>query len=98
MRRERFGPFTVEVPETSRERARGLRGRDALAPDEGLLLPRCRSVHTFGMRFPIDAVLLDRDDRVVTVVTIEPGRILLPRRRVRHVLEVAAGRGAALGL
>jgi len=98
VRRERFGPFTVEVPETSRERARGLRGRDALAPDEGLLLRRCRSVHTFGMRFPIDAVLLDRDDRVVTVVTIEPGRILLPRRRVRHVLEVAAGRGAALGL
>jgi uncharacterized membrane protein (UPF0127 family) len=50
------------------------------------------------MRFPIDAVLLDRDDRVVSVVTIEPGRILLPRRRVRHVLEVAAGRGAALSL
>ena len=79
MRRERFGPFTVDVPETLRERARGLMGRDALAPDEGLLLRRCRSVHTFGMRF-----------------TIEPGRILLPRRRVRHVLEVAAGRGAAL--
>jgi uncharacterized protein len=96
VRRERFGPFTVDVPETWRERARGLVGRDALAPDEGFLLRRCRSVHTFGMRFPIDAVLLDRDDRVVAVVTIEPGRILLPRRRVRHVLEVSAGRGAAL--
>jgi len=98
VRRERFGPFTVDVPETRRERARGLLGRDALSPDEGLLLRRCTSIHTFGMRFPIDAVLLDREDRVVAVVTIEPGRILLPRRRVRHVLEVAAGRGAALSL
>ena len=96
MRREPFGPFTVDVPETGRERARGLSGRDALAPHEGLLLRRCRSVHTFGMRFAIDAVLLDRDDRVVAIVTMPPGRILLPRRRVRHVLEVAAGRGALL--
>ena len=27
---------------------------------EGLLIPRCRSVHTFGMRFPLDLVFLDR--------------------------------------
>jgi uncharacterized protein len=48
------------------------------------------------MRFAIDAVLLDRDDRVVEVVRLPPGRILLPRPRVRHILEVAAGRGAEL--
>jgi uncharacterized membrane protein (UPF0127 family) len=96
VRRERFGPFTVDLPETWRERARGLLGRGALAPEEGLLLRRCRSVHTFGMRFAIDAVLLDRDDRVVEVVRLPPGRILLPRPRVRHILEVAAGRGAEL--
>ena len=86
----------VEVAESYRARARGLLGRDGI--DGAFVLRPARQVHTFGMRFPIDAVLLDRDDRVVTVVTIEPGRILLPRRRVRHVLEVAAGRGAALGL
>ena len=94
VRRERFGPFTVEVPETVRERLRGLSGRDA--PDHGLLLRRCRSVHTFGMRFAIDAVLLDRDDRVLAVVRLPPGRLLLPRPRVRSILEVAAGRGVEL--
>jgi hypothetical protein len=97
MRIERFGPFTVNVPETRRERWRGLLGRSSLRPDEGLLLEHCRSVHTFGMRFAIDAVLLDRDHRVVAVVNLPPGRVLLPRPRVRHILEVAAGRGAELG-
>jgi len=60
----RFGPWRVWIPKTLRERARGLLGRSELEPNEGLLLERSRSVHTFGMRFPIDAVLLDRDDRV----------------------------------
>lgn len=97
MRRERFGPYTVDVPETGRERARGLIGRGALAPHDGLLLRNCRSVHTFGMRFAIDAVLLDRDDRVLRIVRMRPRRILLPRPQVRHVLEVAAGAATLLG-
>ncbi len=61
--------------------------------NEGLLLERCRSVHTFRMRFAIDAVVLDRHGRVVTVVGMAPRRLLRPRRKGRHVLEVAAGAG-----
>jgi uncharacterized protein len=98
MERERFGPFDVDVPRSRRERTRGLLGRDGLGPAEGLLIRRCRSIHTFGMRFAIDAVLLDRRDRVVAVVRMRPGRLLLPRPRVRHVLEVAAGSGPRRGL
>ena len=37
----------------------GLAGRADLPPDTALHLPRCRSVHTFGMRFPLDLVWLD---------------------------------------
>ena len=72
---------------------RGLRGLPGLNPNEGLLLERCRSVHTFGMRFAIDAVVLDRHGRVITVVRMAPRRLLRPRRQGRHVLEVAAGAG-----
>ena len=72
---------------------RGLRGLPRLAQDEGLLLEHCRSVHTFGMRFAIDAVVLDRRRRVITVVRMVPRRLLRPRRKGRHVLEVAAGAG-----
>jgi uncharacterized protein len=88
-----IGSLVVWIPETLRERARGLLGRSELEPNEGLLLERSRSVHTFGMRFPIDAVLLDRDDRVIDVVRLSPNRVLLPRTHVRSVLEVAAGEG-----
>ena len=93
MRRVRVGSSVILVPEDRDERMRGLRRRPGLEPNEGLLLEGCRSVHTFGMRFPIDAVLLDRRHRVVTVVRLPPRRLLRPRRHVRHVLEVAAGAG-----
>jgi uncharacterized membrane protein (UPF0127 family) len=75
----------VDVAETPRERVHGLIGA---GPPKGLLLQRTRSVHTFGMRVPIDAVLLDGQGTVVAVVHLAPRRVLLPRRRVRAVLEV----------
>ena len=68
---------------------RGLRGRPELLLHEALFLERTRSVHTFGMRFAISAVLLDRDLRVVQVKRLPPRRLLLPRRGVHHVLECA---------
>jgi uncharacterized membrane protein (UPF0127 family) len=44
----------------------------------GLLIPSCRSVHTFGMRFPLDLLFLDADGRV-----IELRRDVPPHRFVR---------------
>ena len=60
-------------------------------------LLKTRSVHTFGMRFAIDAVLLDLGGVVLDVKRLPPGRLLLPRRRVRHVLECAEGSGFERG-
>jgi uncharacterized membrane protein (UPF0127 family) len=79
------------IPESRRERAHGLLSRPVLAPGDGLFLDRCRSVHTFGMRFAIDALVLDAKLAVIGVVTMPPGRVLFPRARGRHVLEVAVG-------
>jgi hypothetical protein len=39
------------------------------------------------MRFPITAVLLDSEKRVLRTRYVRPGRLLVPRRRVRYVLE-----------
>jgi hypothetical protein len=77
------------VPERRRERVRGLIGRTSLGPHEALLLERTRSVHTFGMRFPIAAALLDGGDVVRAVLRMPPRRLLLPRPRIRRVLELA---------
>jgi hypothetical protein len=52
-----------------------------------MLIPNASSVHTFGMRFPILVARLDAELRVVEVDRLRPGRLLLPRRAVRHVLE-----------
>ncbi len=80
------------------ERARGLLGRPAPGPDEGLLLTPCRSVHTFGMRYPIDVVYLDDDWRIARVVPgLAPLRLSACRRAVA-TLEIAAGRAATIGL
>lgn len=95
MRRAPVGSFVILVAESRRERMRGLRGQPGLDPNEGLLLEHCRSVHTFGMRFAIDVVLLDAHARPIGVRTLVPGRLLLPRRGVRQIVEVPAGRGEA---
>jgi uncharacterized membrane protein (UPF0127 family) len=79
--------WQVEVPSGRRERTRGLRGRAQLPPDRAMLFLRCRSVHSFGMAFPLTVAGLDRRYRVVALVRLPPGRVLWPRPGVRHVLE-----------
>ncbi|MFB6898646.1 DUF192 domain-containing protein [Streptomyces hydrogenans] len=86
----------VEVAASYRARRRGLLGRDGVAG--AMLLTTANSVHTFGMRFPIDVAYLDRRLRVLAVVTMRPGRLGLPRPRARHVLEAEAGAMAGWGL
>ncbi|HZA59349.1 MAG TPA: DUF192 domain-containing protein [Solirubrobacterales bacterium] len=62
--------------------------RDRAGP--GLLIPRCRSVHTFGMRFALDLHFLDGEGRTVEVRRgVPPGR-LVRCRRAATVLEVPA--------
>ncbi|MER5782265.1 DUF192 domain-containing protein [Streptomyces mobaraensis] len=86
----------VEVAASYRARTRGLLGRDGI---EGvMLLTPAGSVHTFGMRFPIDVAYLSRDMRVLAVRTMPPHRLGRPRATARHVLESAAGAMARWGL
>ncbi len=66
----------AEVAETFAERAKGLIGRRGLPPGRGLLILKCNCIHTFFMRFAIDATFLDRENRVVrTVRNIRPWRL-----------------------
>ena len=89
--------WRVSVPETRHERSLGLRRRYRLDPDEALLIFRCRSVHTFGMGFTIEVALLDAALRVLSVTSMRPGRLQLPRFGVRHVLELPVGSGVQRG-
>jgi len=69
----------------------GLLNRKVLAQGEGLLLDRCYGIHTFGMRFPIDVVFLDKELRVIRVVTaLPPWRSCVVKHAV-YVLELPVG-------
>lgn len=72
-------------------RTRGLAGLDDLPDRAALLIPRCRSVHTFGMRFVIDVIFLDGDRRVVRVEPYVPPRRVVWARAARAVVETRAG-------
>lgn len=80
---------TVEVASSRRARARGLLGRDGI--EGALLVQPARSIHTFGMRFPIDVAFCDAELRVLRVLTLRPGRVTRPVLRCRSVLEAEAG-------
>ena len=54
-------------------------------------------MHTFGMRFPISIVGLDGELVVVFIKALEPRRVLLPRVRVRHIVECRVDADVRLG-
>ena len=76
-------------------RMRGLLGRTELPRGEGILLRPAGSIHTFFMRFPIDAVFLDREGEVVGVEANLPPWRTAKRRGAKAVLELPAGEAAA---
>jgi uncharacterized membrane protein (UPF0127 family) len=86
------------LAETMFARLRGLLGRSGLSSGEGMLLRPAASIHTAFMRFPIDAVFLDRENRVVKVAAeLAPWRAAACRGS-RTVLELPAGEAARQGL
>jgi hypothetical protein len=86
------------LADTALTRMRGLLGRRELPSGEGILLNPASSVHMAFMRFPIDAVFLDRDMRVVKVASdLRPWR-LAGSKGAKSVLEIPAGEARRRGL
>lgn len=82
-----FG-VTVPVASTPFARLLGLALLDRELAGAGLLIPRCRGVHSFGMRFDLDLVFLDGDGRAIELRrSLPPGR-LARCRSASEVLEL----------
>ena len=79
------------VATTAPSRLLGLAWLDGLPEGVGLLIPGCKSVHTFGMRFDLDVEFLDADWQVLRRVEAMPPRRLLWCRGAAAVLERKAG-------
>jgi uncharacterized membrane protein (UPF0127 family) len=98
----------VELARTAAQRSMGLMFRQALGPDEGMLfvfdLP---DEHRFWMRntlIPLDIIWMDRTRKIVHIESnvppcqADPCATYGPKQPILYVLELAAGRAAALGL
>src|SRR3954468_10165900 len=59
-------------------------------PGHVLLIPNCRSVHTFGMRFPIDVAFLDERGRPIRLERNVPPRRVVSELSAFAVLERAS--------
>ncbi len=80
---------SLELATSTRARMRGLLGRDGV--DGAMALRPARSVHTLGMRFPIDVAFCDRELVVLRTVTMARHRMGRPVRRSHWVIEAEAG-------
>ncbi len=87
----------LERAETMMSRMIGLLGRSSLKPGHGMLIAPCNQVHTCFMRFRIDVVFLDRENRIVKICpAMRPWRLTPMVLKAKAVLELPEGESAGL--
>jgi uncharacterized membrane protein (UPF0127 family) len=89
------GGLRVAEARTRAEKMLGLARLDAMPREVALHIPKCRSVHTFTMRFALDLIWLGRDGQVVRVDAAVAPRRLKTCLRARSVVEANAGTATA---
>ena len=89
--KETFVSFRVEVKDSVWGRLTGLLGKRSLPPDGGCWIVPANAIHTIGMLFSFDLVLLDKNFKVVGLrELVRPFRITMPNPKAESVLELPA--------
>ena len=89
--KETFVSFRVEVKDSVWGRLTGLLGKRSLPPDGGCWIVPANAIHTIGMLFSFDLVLMDKNFKVVGLrELVRPFRITMPNHRAESVLELPA--------
>jgi len=89
--KETFLAFRVTVADSIVGRLIGLLGKRSLNPDSGVWIVPANAIHTVGMLFTFDLVLVDKDLKVVGLrELIRPFRITRPNFRAESVIELPA--------
>jgi uncharacterized membrane protein (UPF0127 family) len=82
----------VEIARTFLKRLIGLMGRSILMEDQGLYFPGCKSIHTFGMKFAIDVLFMDKNMKITKMIScLKPNRVAFAPFSTRDTLELACG-------
>ena len=89
--KETFIAFRVKVADSIIGRLVGLLGKRFLKPDSGVWIVPANAIHTIGMLFSFDVIMIDRDFKVVGLhELIRPFRITRPNFRAESIVEVPA--------
>jgi uncharacterized membrane protein (UPF0127 family) len=89
--KETFLAFRVRVADSVLGRLVGLLGNRSLKPDSGVWIVPANAIHTIGMLFSFDVVLIDKDFKVVGVrELLRPFSITRPNFRAESVIELPA--------
>jgi uncharacterized membrane protein (UPF0127 family) len=89
--KETFLAFRVNIADSVAGRLIGLLGRRSLKPDGGVWIVPANAIHTIGMLFAFDVVMIDKNFRVVSVKEfVKPFRVILPKLRAESVIELPA--------
>jgi hypothetical protein len=89
--KETFLAFRVQVADSFLSRLIGLLGRRSLQPDGGVWIVPANAIHTIGMLFSFDLVLIDKDFKVVGLrELVRPFSITRPNLRAESVIELPA--------
>jgi uncharacterized membrane protein (UPF0127 family) len=81
----------LQTADTFYTRFRGLMGRPSIPENAGLMIKPCNSVHCFFMKFPIDVIFLDKEDRVVHISeNMRPRSVSPIVKRAKYVIETNA--------
>lgn len=89
--KETFLAFRVRVADSILSRLLGLLGKRSLQPDSGVWIVPSNAIHTIGMLFTFDVVMIDKDFKVVGVrELVRPFKIIWPNFRAESVIELPA--------
>lgn len=89
---------SVELASTSSSRRKGLLGVESLPNGVGLWINPSEAIHTFGMKFPIDLIFIDRQSRIRKLRKHVPSRRIAFCFTACSVLELSAGTIERAGL
>ena len=73
-------------------RLKGLMGEKSLPEGTGLIITPCNSIHMFFMKFPLDAVFIDKNSRVIHIIeNLRPWKVSRLIVKARSVIELPQG-------
>jgi uncharacterized membrane protein (UPF0127 family) len=83
---------SVTIARGPLRRSIGLLFTDSLPVQEGMWFDGCAAIHTLGMRYPIDVIFLDRDNRVIdTIREVPPQKLAVTCLKAKVTIELGAG-------